>query len=131
MVDEVEQPDEGDDGLDNTENTGGEKTGVSAGDTNTLKDSRAVVVDGVDPRAVLPQEQHRAEEETVEDALVGPGGLEGPPEAETDLDPLLLERLLDHADFLHHVDMVGGEVADPGEGFDALVPVTAEEEPSR
>lgn len=131
MVDEVEQPEERDDGLDNTEDAGGEKAGVSAGDADTLEDSRAVVVDSVDTRAVLPQEQHRTEEETVEDTLVGPGGLERLPEAEADLDPLLLERLLDHADFLHHVDMVGGEVADPRECLNTPVPVALEEEPSR
>jgi hypothetical protein len=44
MVDEEQQPDDCNDGLDNTEDTGSEETCAGTDDTDGLKDSRRVIL---------------------------------------------------------------------------------------
>ena len=62
-VDEQEEPDEGETGLDDAEEAGGQEGGVGATDAERGKDGGRVVVDGVDAAAVLEEEEHASEEE--------------------------------------------------------------------
>ena len=48
MINDEEAPNEGEDSLDDTEDTGSEETSASTGDTDRTEESRRVVVDGVD-----------------------------------------------------------------------------------
>lgn len=57
MVNHPEDPDEGQNGLDNTKDAGGEQAGVGTADAEGVEDSRAVVVDGVDAGTVLPEKK--------------------------------------------------------------------------
>ena len=48
MINDEEAPNESEDGLDDTEDTGSEETSTSTSDTDRTEESRRVVVDGVD-----------------------------------------------------------------------------------
>ena len=130
VVDEIHEPDESDNSLDNTEETGGEETSVGTSDTNRLEDGGRVVVDGVDTGAVLPEEEHTTEEETVLDlALLD--SLEGSPEARADNHAVVLDLSIDGSNLLNHVGVGRIEVTDPAQILDGLLAVTASELPAR
>jgi hypothetical protein len=57
VVDEDGDPNKSENSLDDTEDTGGEETGVGAADAEGAEDGGGIVVDGVDARAVLPEEE--------------------------------------------------------------------------
>jgi len=48
VINDEEAPNESEDSLDDTEDTGREETSASTGNTDRTKESRRVVVDGVD-----------------------------------------------------------------------------------
>lgn len=73
-----------DNGLDDTKNTGGEEGCVGACDADGFENSRAVVIDRVDARCVLPEEQRAPKEESIGDFAVVPERLEWLPEPEPD-----------------------------------------------
>jgi len=50
VINDEEAPNEGEDSLDDTEDTSSEETSASTGDTDRTEESRRVVVDGVDTR---------------------------------------------------------------------------------
>ena len=130
-VDQVEQPDDGHHRLDHAEDARGQKAGAVAFQPDALEHGRAVVVDGVDAGPVLPEEEHATEEQPVQDTLVRPGFLERPPEAKPDRGALVLQGLVNGPDLLNHVDMVGGDLADPAEVADGLLTPTTQEQPAR
>lgn len=83
VINQPKQPNESHYGLDYTENSSGEQTGVGTPDTNLkallasvmnahmdrnkiatyrFEDSRTVIIDGIDTRSILPEEQRASEE---------------------------------------------------------------------
>jgi hypothetical protein len=55
LINEEYQIDNSNESLDDSEKAGCEETGIRAGNSNTLENSRGVVVDRVDSRPVLPE----------------------------------------------------------------------------
>ena len=55
-VDKEEEPDNGHRSFDNTEDSGGEETGICSSDADRFEDGRGIVIDCVDTRGVLPEE---------------------------------------------------------------------------
>lgn len=131
VVDKVQQPDDCHYSLDHAEDARGQKAGAVAFQPDALEHGRAVVVDGVDAGPVLPEEEHATEEQPVQDTLVRPGFLERPPEAKPDRGALVLQGLVNGPDLLNHVDMVGGDLADPAEVLDGLLAAATQEQPAR
>lgn len=122
-VDEKEDPNEGHDGLDDTEDACGKEASAGSGDTERLEDGGRVVVDGVDTRSVLPQEEHGAEEETPPNLGLAEG-LERLPETDTVASAELLNGGLDGGDFLNNVQIGALEVPDPAEVLQSLFTLT-------
>ena len=96
-----------------------------------LENSGRVVVNGVDTRSVLPEEQHAAQEQAVHDLVVGVSSLEGLPEAKTNGRALLFQGLVNGADLLNDVDVVLGKLAHPAQVLDSLLTATTGEQPTR
>lgn len=126
-VNQVQKPDKGNDSLDDTEDTGGEHASVGTSDTNALEDGRGVVVDGVDTRAVLPEKEHASQEQAVHDFFVGGSSPEGLPEPKADRRALLFQGLVDGTNLLNNVDIVFGQLANPGQVLDGLLATTLRE----
>lgn len=63
LIDKENKVDEREYSLDDTKEPSSEQRGVGASDTNGLEDGWRVVVDGVDTRSVLPEEERASEEE--------------------------------------------------------------------
>lgn len=62
--------------------------------------------------------------------LVRSGSLEWLPEADANGGFLLLQGLVDSANFLYHVDVVGRKLANPYEVFDSGLSAATREEPT-
>lgn len=99
--------------------------------TYRFEDSRAVIVDGIDARSVLPEEQRASEEQTPHDLLVGSSRLEWFPETNANTTALFLQSLINGTNLLNHIDMVLGQLADPAKILDCLLAATASKEPTR
>ena len=120
VIDQDQDPDDGHYSLHNTENAGCEEGGASTTNADRSEDARAVVVDSVDPRAVLPHEHDRSEEETPLNLAVASCGLERLPEAFANGSSLRFEDRVERGNLLNHVEIVCGQLANPGkvvEGF--------------
>lgn len=130
LVDKEEKPDQGEDSLDNTENTSGEERSVGASDTDVLEDSWAVVVDGVDARTVLPEEESSTKEHSPLNLSVLGDSAEWLPEAESDSGSLLLEGSVDSSNLLHHVDVGGAQGSDPAKVLEGMLTATFAHKPS-
>lgn len=126
LVNKEEQPDDGHEGLDDTENTSQDVNSVRL-DTEGLEDGRRVVVDGVDTGSVLPEEEHAAQEQTVAEKRTVLESLEGLEEAHADGGLLLLVSLVDSSNLLGDVDITGGQLADPAQVVHGLGTVLVEE----
>lgn len=100
-------------------------------ETNALEHRGAIVVDGIDATAVLPEEEHASQEEAIHDFFVGSGGLERLPEAKANGGALLLQGLVDRADLLDHVYVIRRQLADPAEILNGIFPTSAREQPAR
>ena len=72
-----------------------------------FEDSWGVVVDGVDARTVLPEEEHTAQHQTVHDTLVRGEGLERLPEANTNGASLVFKGLINGGNLFGYVNVVG------------------------
>lgn len=147
MIDQVHQPDNGYNCLDDAEETSGEKASVCAGNADGLEDGGGIVVlrdllafscenwknatyDSVDAGAVLPEEQHAAKEQTVLDlALLD--CLEGSPETGTNDRTVVFNLSIDSSDLFDHVRVRSIEVTNPAQVLDSLIAVTARELPTR
>jgi len=82
---------------------------------------RRVVVDRVDARGILPEEERATQEQAPHDTLVAAGGLEGLPESKTDSRALLLQGLVYGTNFLNHIDVGLVQLAHPAKVFDSLL----------
>lgn len=151
MVNQPKQPDESHNSLDHAKDSSCQQASVVALDTDLkilsalchqrthialrytyrFEDSRAVIVDGIDTRSILPEEQGAAEEQTPLDLIVGSGSLERLPETNADSTALLLQSLVNGTNLLNHIDIVLGKLANPTEVLDGLFAATASEEPTR
>lgn len=126
LINQKEQPDNGEDSLDDTKDTI-ENTLSVASNTKTGEDSRAVVVDGVDTGRVLPEEQHATQEEAVLQARRLEDSLEGLPEAQTNSSNLLLDGLVNSSHLLGDVNISFIELTNPAEVLHGLLATTLEE----
>lgn len=99
--------------------------------TYRFEDSWTVIVDGIDTRSVLPEEQRASEEQTPHDLLVGSSCLEGLPETNANTTPLFFQSLVNGTNLLNHIDIVLGQLADPAKILDCLLTATASKEPTR
>lgn len=131
VVDQYKKPEEGEGGFDDAEDAGGEEAGVGALHADGLEDGGGVVVDGVDPGGVLPEEEHESQEETVLDLTIPSEHAEGLPEAQSDGGALLLDGGVDGGHFFKHVDVVVGDLADPLEVVERQFALALGHEPSR
>lgn len=155
-INEIQQPHEGDDSLDNTEDTGGQETSVGTSNANTLcgkkkgvskvvtscfcsffhpsraylENGRRIVVNSIDARAILPEEEHATQEQTPHNTLVGAGSLEWLPEANADGRALLLQGLVDGTNLLNHIDVILGQLTDPAKVLDSFLATTTTEQPT-
>lgn len=130
VVDEEQNPNDGEYGLDHAEDTGGQEGSAGSADTNRGEHSRGVVVDCVDARTVLPHEQHASKEQAPHDLAVFPSCLEGLPETLTDSGSLFLENEVERSDFFNDVHVVGGQVADPAKVLDGGLAAVLGHEPA-
>ena len=126
LVNQEEQPDDGHESLDDTENTSQDVDSVGL-DTEGLEDGGRVVVDGVDTGSVLPEEEHATQEQTVAEKRAVLESLEGLEEAHTNSSLLLLVSLVDSSNLLGDIDITGGQLADPAQVFHGLGTVLVEE----
>lgn len=126
---DLQEPDECEHCLHTTKHTSGQEGSVGTRDTEALEDSWAVVVNGVDTRAVLPEEEHGAEEEAPLDLGLLERG-EGLEEAGANVPAVPVKVLVDVADLLDNVDVTGAEVPDPAEVRHALLALTLHEQPA-
>lgn len=94
------------------------------------EDSRRVVVDGIDTRAVLPEEKHTSQEQTPHHVRALGKCLERLPEAETNNGLLGLVGLVNGSNFFRDIEIRGGKLADPAEVVHRLLSVAVEEEPT-
>lgn len=82
-VNQEEEPDDCNYGFYDSKNSSSQQTGICAYDTDGLEDCGRVVVDSIDSRSVLPEEERATKEETVGDFGVVGECAEGLPEAQT------------------------------------------------
>lgn len=94
------------------------------------EDSRRVVVDGINTRAVLPKEQHTSQEQAPHYVRALTKRLEGLPEAEAHDSLLLFVRLVNGSNFFGDVQIRGSKLADPAEILHCLLSAVVEEEPT-
>lgn len=130
LINEDEEPNEGQDSLDNTKETCGEEAGVGSLDTDRLENGRAVVVDGVDTRAVLEQEQETTKNESPLNSSTATNCLEWLPEAGANTSLLLLDCCVDKGNLLDKVQIVDLEIADPAEVLEGLFAAILGEQPA-
>jgi hypothetical protein len=149
VIDEDQNPDDGEYGLDHTEDTGGQEGGAGTADTDRgeyLEESLAylftdiisfirthswgIVVDSVNSGSILPHEQHASKEQAPHDLAVPSGGLEGLPETFTNRSGLLLKNQVKRSDFFNDVKVVGGQIANPAKILDGLLAAVLGHEPA-
>lgn len=130
LVDEEEEPDQSEDSLDDTEDTSGKERSVGTSNTNVLEDSWAVVVDGIDARTVLPEEESGTEEHSPLDLAVLGNGAERLPKAESDGRSLLLKGSINSSNLLHHVDVGRAQGSDPAKVLEGKLAAALAHEPS-
>lgn len=94
------------------------------------EDSRRVVVDSIDTRAVLPEEEHTSQEQTPHHVGALGQGLERIPEAETNNGLLGLVCLVNGSNFFRDVEIRRSKLADPAEVLHRLLSAAVEEEPT-
>ena len=131
LVNEDKEPEECDDCLDDTEDTCGKQGGVCACDADRFENGRSIVVDRVDARRILPQEERTTEEEAVSRLAVIDDGSEGLPEAQADRGSLRFDCVVDGVDLFLHVNVIRREPTEPAKVLDPLLAATFGEEPSR
>jgi hypothetical protein len=130
LVDQEKKPHKSHDGLDDAKDTR-HPADIALRDTDALEDSRAVVVDCVNARSILPEEEHASEEEAVQDRLASGNGLEGLPETDSNCCGLLLQGLIDGGHLFGDIDVGFVELADPAEVGYRLGAAALKEEPAR
>ena len=102
------------------------------GDESTyLEDSRRVVVDGVDTRTILPEEEHASQEQTPHQVRALSKCLEGLPEPNTHGGLLSFVGLVNSRNFFGDVDIGSGQLTDPAEILHSIAAALMEEQPPR
>lgn len=95
------------------------------------EDGGRVVVDGIDARPILPEEQHASDEQPPLQIRSPAKRLEGLPETNTDGRLLLLVDLVDGGNLLGDVHVRGLQLANPAQVLHALTSAVLEKEPAR
>lgn len=131
VIDQKQDPDEGHDGLDHSEDASGEERSTGAANANGCEHFRRVVVDSVDSGAVLPHKHDGTEEKTPLDLTIPRGCPEGLPEALTDGSGLLFENEFERGNFFDHVEVVGGQLANPAKVLKGCFAAVLGQEPAR
>lgn len=94
------------------------------------EDSRRVIVDSVDARTILPEEEHAAEEKTPHQIWAPCERLEWLPEAQAHHSLLRFMSLINSSDLFSDVDISGSQLTDPAEILHSCGPAILEEEPA-
>lgn len=131
VIDEKEEPNDRYECFDYAEDASSKERGICTGDTDGFEDYWRVIVDGIDPGGVLPEEKRAAEEESVADFAVVEKSSEWLPKSETNGRVLMLEGGIDRGDFFEHVDIVGVELSNPAEILEGLSALATAHEPTR
>lgn len=95
------------------------------------EDGGRVVVDGVDARSVLPEEEHASEEQSPHHVRAGSESLEGLPESNTDSRLLMLMGLVNGSDLFSDIDVGGLQLTDPAKVLHSLLAAVVKEKPAR
>lgn len=95
-----------------------------------LEDGGGVVVDGIDTRTILPEEEHASQEQTVAEERAGAKSLEGLPESHTNGGPLFLDSSVNSGNFLGDVHVTGSQLTDPAKVVHGLRALVVQEQPS-
>lgn len=120
VIDQDQDPDDGHYSLHNAENSGCEEGCASTTNADRSEDARAVIINSINTRAILPHEHDRSEEKAPLNLAVASCGLERLPEALSDGGSLRFEDRVERSNLLDHVEVVCGQLANPGkvvEGF--------------
>lgn len=131
VIDEEEKPYDCHDCLDDTKDSSGEQRGVGACDADGLENGGRIVIDGVDPGRVLPEEERTAQEETVSNSTVLDKGFERLPEAEADCALLMFEGRVNGGYFFEHVDVIRMKLSQPAQVLQSLGTLVSGHEPPR
>jgi hypothetical protein len=115
IIDQEEEPHQGNDCLDNTEDTSCEQGGVGTGDTDRFEDRGRIVVDGVDSGCVLPEKERAAKEEAIANFAVVGEGFERLPESKSNSGLLVLKSSIDSGNFFEHVHVILVKLSDPAQ----------------
>lgn len=130
MIDEEDEIDQSENSLDDTEETGSEECGVGSSDANTLENRRRVVIDSVDTRSVLPEEERSTEEESPLDLSAGSKQLERLPKSKTASGHLSFDIRLNSINLFLNINIILGERSDPAQILDSLLPLSLGHQPS-
>ena len=152
MINDEEAPNESEDSLDDTEDTGSEETSAGAGDTDRTEESRRVVVDGVDteeiecvsgetqerqigsassPSSVLPHEERSSDEHSTEEESFSKDLTERCPESGSDSGTVVLDLNVNLVDLVDEVRFLRGKVSDEAEVLNGLVSTVSGNQPTR
>jgi len=152
VINDEEAPNESEDSLDDTEDTGREETSASTGNTDRTKESRRVVVDGVDteeiecvsgetqerqigsassPSSVLPHEERSSDEHSTEEESFSKDLTERCPESGSDSGTVVLDLNVDLIDLVDEVGFLRREVSDETEILDGFVSTVSGDQPTR
>lgn len=153
MINDGEAPDEGEERLDDTEDTRRQETGARSGDSDRLEERRGVVVDRVDterwrevsscsqenrtgrgansPSTVLPDEERSRDEHATEEEALAEDLSERSPETSSDGRAIVLDLDIDLVHLVDQVRLLGREVADEAQVLDGFVAAVPRDQPTR
>lgn len=131
VIDQDQDPDNGHYSFYHAKDTRGKEGGASTTNTDRSEDARAVVVDSIDSRAVLPHEHYRSEEEAPLNLAVAGCSLERLPEALSDGGSLRFEDRVERGNLLNHVEIVCGQLANPGKVVEGFITAVLGQQPAR
>lgn len=131
-INNEESKDQGTDKLDRAVDTGSEERVLGSTEAELLEDSGTVVVDGLDTRESLEEDQSKTETNPLSVTLGGGELLDQTPQSRIASDGSLgLDRVVGHLDLVLDVVVVGGKSSDVDKRLERIVVSTLAHEPSR
>ena len=106
LIDEEEKIDDGSNGLDDSKQASGKQRCVCALNTNALEYRGRIIIDGVDTRSVLPEEEHSSKEESPLDVFIAGEELERLPEPLATSSFLTLDVLIHGVYFFLNINII-------------------------
>jgi len=131
VINDEEAPNEGENSLDDTEDTSSEETSASSSDTDRTEESRRVVVDGVDTSTVLPHEERSSDEHSTEEESFSEDLTERCPESRSDGGTVVLDLNVDLVDLVDEIGFLRGKVSNEAKVLDGLISTVSGDQPTR